>query len=476
MTDSIRARAMRRVLSQAAVSAAAAALLVSGCAVGPDYERPSAPEAAAWKEAAPQGWKSAAPADAQLKGRWWELYGDEELNGLMARVSLNNQTIARYVARYDQAMALLSGEEAGQMPQVTGSASATRSRARREESTSASVAGAFSWELDLWGKLRRSVARQSAQVDATVADLANAELSAQASLARAYFQVRVLDERIALYDKTIKVYRENVRVIGNKYREGAVVKSDLTQAQQSLASAQSSRAGLVAQRAQYEHAAAVLCGEAPAGFSIPRRGAGRLAVPPIPVGVPSRLLERRPDIASAERAVAAANEAIGIAIAGYFPDLTISGRAGWSGDHFSSLISADQFVWSLGASVAGKIFDFGRTKAQVASSRAAYAQTVASYRQTVLSAFQDVEDALTQASSLEQQLRHTGEFLAAAAETARIKRNQYNEGMIDYTEAAASEAARLSAEQNLMSLRAQALTNSVTLIEALGGGWEGLGR
>ena len=267
-------RAMRLALSRAVLAASAAALVATGCAVGPDYERPAAPEAAAWKEAAPAGWKSALPSDAELKGRWWELYGDPELNRLVGLVSVNNQNVARYVARYDQAMALLTGEEADLMPSLSGAGSATRSRARRSESTSASLTGSVSWQLDLWGKLRRSVTRQGAQVDATVADLANAELSAQASLARAYLTVRVLDERIALYDRTIKVYRENVRVIGNKYREGAVVKSDLTQAQQSLASAQASREALLAQRSRQEHAAAVLCGETPAAFSIaPRSGA-----------------------------------------------------------------------------------------------------------------------------------------------------------------------------------------------------------
>lgn len=458
-------------------AAAVLASLLAGCAVGPDYRAPDASSApASFKEAAPEGWKSASPADSELKGEWWRMYGDPVLNDLEARVVSGNQTVAQYVASFEKAAALVSEYEASLYPAVNAGASGSRSRQSGRTGNSVSLTASLSWELDLWGKLRRQVTEEKALAQAAEADLANAALSAQASLARNYFTLRSLDERIALYEETIRSYESNVRVLQNKYRSGAVVKSDLTQAEQSLYSARSSKASLEAERAQYEHAIAVLTGRAPAEFSLPASASALPAVPAVPAGVPSRLLERRPDIASAERSMAAANEEIGIAIAGYYPDLTLTGETGYSGSRLSHFVNAPHFLWSLGASAAAPLFDAGKTSSRVRQAKADYEKSVASYRETVLEAFQGVEDYLAAARLLEREIEQSERGLQAAAETARVKSSQYAEGMIDYTDVYTSETTRLSSQQNLISLKADALVNSVRLIEALGGGWEGLGK
>lgn len=284
--------------------------------------------------------------------------------------------------------------------------------------------------------------------------------------------MRVLDKRIALYDKTIDTYTRYRKVLAAKYKEGVIAKSDLTQAESSLYSAKSSREDLVWQRAQYEHAIAMLIGKMPAQFDLPVSQAALPKIPNVPLTLPSRLLERRPDIASAERSLAAANEEIGIAIAGYFPDITLSGSGGYSASGLSNLISAQNLLWSLGASATQTVFDFGANKAKVKQARAAYDESVANYKQTVLEAMQNIEDYLAEGTSLSKEVQHTSQSLAAATETARIMRNQYNEGMIDYTDVASTEATRLSSEQSLLQLQSTQLQNSVALITALGGGWQ----
>ena len=455
--------------------ALSAALLSSGCAVGPDYERPAVQMADSFRGAALlEGWKQATPSENALKGEWWTLYGDEDLNALIKQVEVNNQNVAQYVQRYRMARADLSSAEASLFPTVSLNGQIGRSKSGSLISNRSSLQGQVSWMPDIWGKLRRQAQSNRATAEASLADLANATLSAQATLARSYLQLRVLDKRVSLFDETIQVYENNLRTITNKYQAGTAVKTDVTQASQSLDSARSSRAALKLSRAKLEHAIAVLVGQTPESFSIPVRDAELPKVPAIPPALPSSLLERRPDIASAERAVAAANESIGIAIAGYFPDLTLSASGGYSKNSLHNLFSADNLVWSLGASAAMTILDFGKTSASVERARANYERTVAAYRQTVLQALQNVEDCLVSSVNLSEQLKHTTAAYEAAKETSRIMHNQYDAGMIDYTDVSSRDASRISAQQNLLSLYSSSLENSVTLIESLGGGWEGL--
>lgn len=459
-----------RILAAAVLAAA-----LAGCAVGPDYRAPEADSVpAAFKEAAPAGWKEATPSDAAEKGEWWRIYGDALLNELEPQVASANQTVAQYVSRRDRAQALLTDYEASLFPSLSASAGGSRARKNRSTGNTFSLLGSLSWELDLWGKLRRQVTEEKALVEASEADIANAALSAQATLARNYFALRALDARIALYDETIRAYEKNASILKNRYEAGSAVKSDLTQAEQSLYSARASRDDLADQRAATEHAIAVLIGKAPAEFSIAADAKALPAVPEIPAGVPSRLLERRPDIASAERSMAAANEEIGIAVAGYYPDLTLTGEAGYSAGSLTRFINAKNFIWSLGASAAAPIFDAGRTASRVDQARASYEESVASYRQTVLEALEDVEDSLASARYLKSRLANTEAAWKASEETARVKANQYREGMIDYTDVYTTETARLSNAQSVLSLKSEALQNSVTLIESLGGGWTGL--
>lgn len=459
-------------------AAAFCAMMLAGCAVGPDYRAPSQDSVpAAFKEAgAPQGWKAALPADALEKGEWWEIYGDAELSALEREAASGNQTIVQYVSRRSRMEAMLKESSAQLIPSLSGSAGGSRSRQGRVSANSASLLGTLSWELDLWGRLRRGVAEQQALYEGSEADLANARLSVQASLARNYFALRVLDVRISLLDKTILAYEQNVTVMRNKYKSGAVLKSDLTQAEQALYQSRASRDSLKADRAAAEHLIAILLGKAPVELSIKRREAALPEVPEIPAGVPSRLLERRPDIASAERAMAAANEEIGIAMAGFFPDLTLTGDGGYRSGSFSRFINAGNLVWSLGLSATAPVWDAGRTGSRVDQARATYEERVAAYRQTVLEAMQGVEDALSRARLLKSELASNEAASQASAETARVKANQYREGMIDYTDLYLAETARLSSAQSVLQLKSEALQNSVALIEALGGGWQGLAR
>lgn len=446
--------------------------IFSGCSVGPNYKKPEISMPVTYKEAA-QGWKVAQPQDQQSRGAWWEIYQDPILNNLQQQVVVSNQNVAQYVAKYEQAAALVSQAKAERAPTVSATGSGTRSaQSQAKPSNSYSAEASLSWELDLWGKLKRTVNENKASAQASAADLANATLSAQTTLAQDYFALRVLDKRIALYDKTIDTYTRYRKVLAAKYKEGVIAKSDLTQAESSLYSAKSSREDLVWQRAQYEHAIAMLIGKMPAQFDLPVSQAALPKIPNVPLTLPSRLLERRPDIASAERSLAAANEEIGIAIAGYFPDITLSGSGGYSASGLSNLISAQNLLWSLGASATQTVFDFGAKKAKVKQARAAYDESVANYKQTVLEAMQNIEDYLAEGTSLGKEVQHTSQSLAAATETARIMRNQYNEGMIDYTDVASTEATRLSSEQSLLQLQSTQLQNSVALITALGGGWQ----
>lgn len=453
------------------------ALLLCGCAVGPDYQRPSAPVPDHYKEA--KGWQPAEPGDAESKGAWWAVYHDDTLSALLRQVSLSNQNVAQYEAQYRQARALVSGSRADFAPTISGSAASTRSGSagssatdgQRSVSNTHSLSASASWELDIWGKLRRTLEENTASAQASAAELANITLSAQSELAQDYFQLRIMDQQIALYQASVDAYQRYLRVIDNKYQAGSESRGTLAQAQTQLESARASALDLQWQRAQTEHAIALLIGKTPAEFSLPAAPL-TATLPAIPATVPSGLLQRRPDIALAERNVAAANAAVGVAIAGYFPDLTLTGSGGFSSSTFHNLLSLPNRVWSLGPELSGTVLDFGATSASVAQARAAYDADVAAYRQAVLEGFQEVENALVALNTLQEEKQAQQRAADAAQASARVTRNQYQAGMIDYLDVATTENSSLSQQQSLLSLQSTQWVTSVQLIAALGGGWQ----
>ncbi|ARU93112.1 efflux transporter outer membrane subunit [Tatumella citrea] len=452
------------------------ALLLSGCMVGPDYHRPSADIPLQYKEA--KGWQQARPGDSLPKGEWWQVYNDPVLNQLMPQVVISNQNIAMYLAQYREAQALAAQSKAALFPTVSGSASSTRSASHSNGSNPVQTISnshtaelSASWELDLWGKLRRTLEENRATASASAAELANATLSAQSELAQDYFQIRFMDQRIALYQQSIDAYTRYLRVINNKYQAGDEDRGTLAQAQNQLASTRATALDYQWQRAQLEHAIALLLGKTPSEFSLavaPVPG----TLPPIPQAIPGSLLQRRPDIAYAERNVAAANAAVGVAIAGYYPDLSISATGGFSSSVLHNLFSLPERVWSLGPELSGTVLDFGATSAKVEQARASYDASVATYRQTVLTAIQGVEDNLVELNTLKDEIAAREEATTAAVESARVTRNQYDAGMIDYLDVATTENTSLSSRQSLLSLQSTQWVTSVALIAALGGGWD----
>lgn len=466
--------------SRLCIAVLLASSLLGGCMVGPDYHKPTAPISTTFKEA--KGWKAASPQDDLPKGPWWELYRDPQLNALAAQVQLNNQNVALYTAQYLQALALVRESRADLLPSMSGTLESTRSESATSSSSSTSSTGVSkehsvtlspSWDADLWGKLRRTVEEDRASAQVSAADLANATLSAQSSLAQDYFQLRILDQRIALYRETIAGYERYLQVIQNKYDEQISSRADLATGKTQLQSAQASMLDLQWQRAQYEHAIALLIGKAPADFTLSADPAWQYHVPTVPLGVPSRLLERRPDIAAAERDMAAANAAVGVATAAYYPDLTISASGGYQSSSLNNLFSLPNRFWSIGPSLSGTIFDFGATKASVEQSRHAYDAKVATYRQTVLTALGEVEDYLVELRTLEPELEARRNSAQSAEESASVSRDQYEAGVIDYLDVATTQATSLSERQTLLGLVATQLVTSVQLQVALGGSWAG---
>lgn len=452
------------------------ALLLSGCAVGPDYHRPTVSVPAHYKEA--KGWREAAPQDAQSKGEWWAVYHDDTLSGLLRQVSISNQNVAQYEAQYRQARALVRESRSDLFPSATYTGSSTRSGStatgtgQRTFSDSHSLEASASWELDIWGKLRRTLEENKASAQASEAELANITLSAQSELAQDYFQLRIMDRQIALYQQSVEAYQRYLTIINNKYQAGSESRGTLAQAQTQLESARASALDLSWQRAQTEHAIALLIGKTPAEFSLPAAKEMTATLPAIPQAVPSTLLERRPDIAYAERNVAAANAAVGVAIAGYYPDLTLSATGGFTSSALHNLLSLSNRVWSLGPSLSGTLLDFGATSSKVEQARAAYDADVAAYRQAVLTGFQEVENYLVELNTLQNEIVAQQNATAAAQESARVTRNQYEAGMIDYLDVATTENSSLSQQQSLLSLQSTQWVASVQLIAALGGGWQ----
>ncbi|MES2943515.1 MAG: efflux transporter outer membrane subunit [Pseudomonadota bacterium] len=458
------------------LATAALVLLLTGCAVGPKYQIPTTPEVSAFKESS--GWVIAAPADTLERGPWWELFGDPVLNSLAARVDVSNQTVAQAVAAYAQARALVREQRSSMLPSVSLDGGASRSAAsdanggRVGNNYQLSIGG--SWEPDVWGRLGRAVDSVSASAAASSADLASARLSAQGELAINYFSLRQLDAQKALLGDTLTGYRRTLEITQNRYTAGVVAKTDVLQAQTQLASAQADDAGLVRQRAQLEHAIAVLVGEAPGNFTLaPLAVQGwKPLVPDVPVGVPSTLLQRRPDIAAAERRVAAANEQIGIAQSAYYPNLSLSASYGLGASRVADLFKASSGAWSLGLSAAQVLFNAGATGARVEGAEASQAQAVARYRQTVLAAFADVEDQLaaTRVLLTQQQLR--AQASSAADQVEQQVLNRYRSGQVSYTEVISAQTTALTARRALIQAMADRQTTAVALIQSLGGGWQ----
>ncbi|KUZ66542.1 efflux transporter outer membrane subunit [Burkholderia ubonensis] len=471
----------------AAAVAFATAVLLAGCAVGPDYHRPDTPMPAAFKEA-PAGWKVAQPADGADRGAWWRVYGDPQLDTLIDKLNASNQTIAQSAAAYRQARALVAEARAAYFPTVGLTASGSRSRTPRASlssgssssfggGSSGSIGNSYSvgldasWEPDLWGKVSRTVGAQRAGEAAAAADLANARLSQQATLAQTYFQLRTADALQKLLDDTVASYARSLQLTQNRYAQGVAARADVIQAQTQLQSAQAAAIDNGVARAQYEHAIATLIGEPASTFSLPPLPLA--AEPPVtPVGVPSALLERRPDIAAAERRAAAANEQIGVAISAFFPTLTLSAQGGVQSSVWSNLFTLPARFWTVGPQLAATLFDAGLRAAQTEAARATYDQDVAAYRLSVLTAFQDVEDNLASQRILAQEIDVQRQAVDSAEHALAIVTNQYKAGTVDYLNVLTAQATAFSAHQKLATIMGQRMVSSVGLVKALGGGWD----
>ena len=459
-------------------SVLALAAALAGCAVGPTYERATVTTASAnWKEApAANGWLPAAPADALDRGEWWKLFNDATLDDLAGRVEVSNQNIAAAVASYAQAQALVRQQRAALFPQVSVGGSGRRSGALRSGDSGTAPTSDYSatlgvdWAPDVWGRLRNAVTSAQANAQASEADLAAARLSAIGEVAINYFSLRETDTELRLLNETIEGYERAYTITKNRYDAGIVAQTDVLQAQTQLISTRADRLTVQRTRATYEHAIAVLVGAAPADFSLPP-AEWTPTVPGVPIAVPSTVLQRRPDIAAAERAMASANAQIGVARAAYYPSFSLSGSLGSSASRVGDLFSASNTLWALGLSVAQVVFDGGAIGAGVDVAKASYDTSVARYRQTVLTAFQGVEDQLTAGATLAQQEGLRREASLAADKTEQQLLNRYRSAQVNYTDVVTAQAAALSARRSLVQTQLNRQVSAVTLIQGLGGGW-----
>jgi NodT family efflux transporter outer membrane factor (OMF) lipoprotein len=448
-------------------------LLLASCAVGPNYSRPDVATPPAYKEAAVGDWVVAQPKDTVPKGKWWEIFADPELNALIEQVDVSNQTLKAAEARYAQARAATRGARAALFPTIGASADASRRRAGSSGSASSfSVGLDASWQPDLWGRIRRGIEASRASEEASAADVEAARLSLQAELATDYIQLRVTDAQRDLLEGSLKAFQTSLNIAQNRYRAGVAAKADVIQAEAQLKSVEAQAIDLRATRAQLEHAIAVLVGKAPAELSIaPRTGELTMRLPEIPPGIPSTLLERRPDIAAAERRMAAANARIGVAEAAYFPSLSLSANGGFAGSSLAHLISAPNRVWSLGLGLAETLLDFGARSADVEASRAAYDEAVAGYRGTVLDAFRDVENNLAASRWLGEELVVEQDAVRLARESVQLALNQYKAGTVAFLNVVQLQATQLSEERSYVNLVGRRAAASVALVLALGGSW-----
>jgi NodT family efflux transporter outer membrane factor (OMF) lipoprotein len=451
--------------------------LLAACSVGPDYVRPEAAKPATFKEA--EGWKQAEPRDSEIRGTWWEMYEDPLLNDLAKQVDISNQTLAQAEAQFRQAHALVAQARAGYYPTITAQASSTRSRASSNLGTvplshgvvtNHSISASMDWEIDVWGRVRRQVESNEAGAQASAGDLEAARLSARSELAQNYFQLRALDTQRKLLDDTVIAYQKSLDLTQNRYTAGVAARADVVQAQTQLKTTQAQAIDVGVQRAQLEHAIALLIGKTPSDFSL--APAPLTIVPPaIPIALPSTLLERRPDIAAAERRAAAANALIGVAKAAYFPSLTLTGTAGYQAAAYTNLVMAPSRFWSIGPAIAQTLFDGGLRRAQTDQAIAAYDASVAAYRQTVLTGFQQVEDNLAALRILQEEADVQQDAVELARQSLDLTLNQYKAGTVSYLNVVTAQATLLSNESTAVNIRSRRLVASVLLIGALGGGW-----
>jgi NodT family efflux transporter outer membrane factor (OMF) lipoprotein len=457
---------------------AALFLLLSACAVGPDYQRPSAPVPEAYKENA--GWKTAQPLDGLPRGDWWKVFSDPQLDALAEQINISNQTVLAAEAQVRQALALVQIARASYFPFVTGGFSFTRTQNSTTLTKTQAQGGIatsdyllpvnLSWEADVWGRIRRSVEASRDTAEASVADLESARLSAHSALAQAYFQLRTVDTQRQLLEATVAAYQKALELTRNRYGSGVAGKADVLQAQTQLESTKAQLIDLGVQRAQLEHAIAILIGKPPSTFSL--AAAPFNPVPPaVPVGLPSELLERRPDIAAAERRAAAANAQIGVAKAAFFPKFTLGLSGGYESGSLADLLSWPSHFWSLGPALAQTLFAGGSLQALTDQARAAYDGAVASYRQTVLTGFQEVEDNIAALRILEREALVQDGAVKAAQQSLTVTMNQYKAGIVSYLNVITAQTAALTNERGAVDIAGLRMTATVLLIKALGGGW-----
>ena len=483
------------------------ALPLVACSVGPDYVKPTAPTPTATNYKELGNWEPAQPKDDAIRGKWWEIYHDPELNALEEKVNISNQNVLQAEAQFRQAAATVKVARAAFFPTVTGNPAVTISQASQSLSsggssrstgvvTSGSGSGTgvaiggsggqhsgatvvdlydlpaeATYMVDIWGSVRRNVESNSATAEASFANLENMRLSYQATLAQDYFNMHGLDAQQELLSKTVASYETYLKLTKNKYNSGVSSQGDVALAQTQLDTTKAQLIDVGVQRAIYEHAIATLTGRPATDFGL-KQVSLRATPPKIPVGLPSTLLERRPDIAQAERQVAAANATIGVQVAGYYPQLTLNASTGIEAVKFSDLFSGPSFFWSVGPVIAQTIFDAGATHGRVQEARANYDSTVANYREVVLTAFQQVEDDLAGLRILEDEAAAQDQAVTAAKQSLEISTNQYNAGTADYLTVITTQATALNDEVTQVNLRTRRMTTSVLLIEALGGGWD----
>jgi NodT family efflux transporter outer membrane factor (OMF) lipoprotein len=460
---------------------------LEGCTVGPKYVKPTVPTTPAYKEETPASlkesdqWQPAHPGDQTSRGNWWEIFGDPQLSTLEEQVAGSNQNLKVAEARFREARAAIRFNRAAQFPTISTSPSASYVKSsdfspnfpsRIQQSSKGDFVLPFdlSYELDLWGRVRRSVAAAREEAQASAADYETAKLSLEAELALDYFELRSADAQNQLLDDTVKAYTDNLQLTLNRFKGGVAPKADVAQAQTQLDATRVQDTDVTVQRAQFEHAIAILIGKPPAEFSLAAAPIDRQP-PRTPIGLPSELLQRRPDIAAAERRVAEANQQIGIARAAYFPTVTLGGTAGFSGAQGSNWFGWPSGFWAVGPALAQTLFDAGRRGARTESARANYDAAVATYRQTSLTAFQEVEDNVAALRILESEAQQQQQAVASSQESLQLFTNRYKGGVDTYLQVITAQTIELANERNAIDIQRRRLDASVLLIKALGGGW-----
>jgi NodT family efflux transporter outer membrane factor (OMF) lipoprotein len=481
--------ALMRFLFTSIVALLLVVLIVAleGCTVGPKYVKSSVPMTSAYKEELPASfkesdqWQPAHPVDQASRGNWWEIFADQELNKLEEQIADSNQTLKVAEARFREARAAIRFNRAAQFPTISTSPSASYVKSsdfspnfpsKIQQSSKGDFVLPFdlSYELDLWGRIRRSVAAAREEAQASAADYETAKLSLEAELALDYFELRAADAQKQLLDDTVKAYTDNLQLTLNRFKGGVAPRADVAQAQTQLDTTRVQDTDVTVQRAQFEHAIAILIGKPPAEFSLAAAPLN-YQPPSIPIGLPSELLQRRPDIAAAERRVAEANQQIGIARAAYFPTVTLGGIAGFSGSQGSNWFGWPSGFWAVGPALAETLFDAGRRRATSESARANYDVTVATYRQTSLTAFQEVEDNVAALRILENETQQQQQAVASAQESLQLFTNRYKGGVDTYLQVITAQTIELANERNAIDILRRRLDASVLLIKALGGGW-----